>query len=176
MGNADDALRLVERYDDQEPIDLLVTDVVMPGDTDGFVLAAEVARLRQDIKVVYMSGHFDDRQPVRQGLREAGRFFIKKPFSRPEFLKLIRKALEEPSPDAADAFAVILGHPDIDARPMNGTKPAESTDRSLRYRIRLPIRYRFAGVSDWECGVTRDISRSSIFFDASSPIEIGPLG
>ena len=169
--NADEALRLVERYSDQEAIDLLVTDVVMPGGTDGFVLAAEVARIRPSIKVLYMSGHFEDRQAVRQGLREAGRYFIRKPFSRDDFLRTITSALETPV-QASDAFAVILGHPGIEARAITDTRPPDGPKRSLRYRVRLPIRYRFIGASVWEGGVTRDISRSGLFFDASSPIEV----
>ena len=172
---ADDALRLVERYSDQEPIDLLVTDVVMPGGKDGFMLAAEVVRMRPDIKVVYMSGHFEDRQPVRRGLREAGRFFLRKPFARDDFLRTINSALEEPVHEAADAFADILGHPHIEARPITDRQPADAPERSVRYRVRLPIRYRFVGASDWEGGVTRDISRSGVFLEASSPIEVAPL-
>ena len=134
--NADEALRLVERYSDQEAIDLLVTDVVMPGGTDGFVLAAEVARIRPSIKVLYMSGHFEDRQAVRQGLREAGRYFIRKPFSRDDFLRTITSALETPV-QASDAFAVILGHPGIEARAITDTRPPDGPERSLRYRVRL---------------------------------------
>ena len=170
--NADEALRLVERYSNQEAIDLLVTDVVMPGGTDGFVLAAEVARMRPGIRVLYMSGHFEDRQAVRQGLREAGRYFIRKPFSRDDFLRTITSALETQVQTASDAFAVILGHPGIEAKAITDMRPPDGPERSLRYRVRLPIRFRFIGASVWEGGVTRDISRSGLFFDASSPIEV----
>lgn len=112
----DEALRIVERYDDEEAIDLLVTGVVMPGVTDDFSLAAEVARMRPGIKVLYMSGHVEDREVVRQGLLEAGRFFVRKPFSRADFMRTITSALETPLQVASDAFAVILGHPGIEAR------------------------------------------------------------
>ncbi len=118
------------------------------------------------IKVLYMSGHFEARQAVRQGLREAGRFFIRKPFSRDDFLRTVTNSLETPVRVASDAFALILGHPGIEALAINDMRPQDSPERRLRYRVRLPIRYRFIGAA------TRDISRSGVFFDVSSPIDV----
>ena len=114
-GNADDALQILKRTDEGHAIDLLITDVEMRGRKDGFVLAAGAVTMCPDIKVLYISGHFEDRPAVRQGLREAGRSFIRKPFSRDDFLQAINNALESPR-DAADAFAAILGHPSVEAR------------------------------------------------------------
>ena len=173
-GNADDALQILKRTDEGHAIDLLITDVEMRGRKDGFVLAAGAVTMCPDIKVLYISGHFEDRPAVRQGLREAGRSFIRKPFSRDDFLQAINNALESPR-DAADAFAAILGHPSVEARAITDRRPADASERRLRYRVRVPIRYRLAGATDWECGVTRDISRSGVFFDASSPIHMAPL-
>jgi CheY-like chemotaxis protein len=38
------------------PIDLLFTDIVMPGDPDGFELAARAREIRPEIKVLYATG------------------------------------------------------------------------------------------------------------------------
>ena len=103
-----DALRIVESY--PEDIDLLVTDVMMAG-IDGFTLAAQVAAQvaaeRPNIKILYMSGRFTNSDRVRQALREAGRFFLAKPFGRSEFVDMVEMALRR-SVDPSDAFAVIL--------------------------------------------------------------------
>ena len=100
-----DALRIVESY--PEDIDLLVTDVMMAG-MNGFTLAAQVAAERPNIKILYMSGRFIDSDRVRQALREAGRFFLAKPFGRSDFVGMVKMALSR-SVDPSDAFAVILG-------------------------------------------------------------------
>jgi DNA-binding NtrC family response regulator len=39
------------------PIDVLFTDIVMPGEPDGFALAEEAVRLRPGIKVLYTTGY-----------------------------------------------------------------------------------------------------------------------
>ena len=165
-GDADEALRIVDRYED--PIDLLITDVVIPGRYDGFTLASETVGRHPDIRVLYMSGHFGDRQPVRQGLREAGRSFLKKPFSRDEFRLAVDAALRSPV-QGADAFAAILSHPLVPAQAITDRPPKGRLSRSLRYRVRIPVRYRVAGVSDWEVGLTQDISRTGLLFETRHP-------
>src|SRR5919199_3630971 len=52
--NGDEALRIIA----SEPgIDLLLTDIVMPGQLDGFALAAKALQLRPALKIVYTSGY-----------------------------------------------------------------------------------------------------------------------
>jgi DNA-binding NarL/FixJ family response regulator len=170
-GDAEEALRIIDRY--EEPVDLLVTDIVIPGRYAGFALAAEVVGRHPDIHVLYMSGHFGDRQPVRQGLREAGRSFLKKPFGRDEFRRVVDAALRSPV-HGADAFAAILSHPLVSAQAIADRPPKRRPARSLRYRVRIPVRYRVAGVSEWEVGLTEDISRTGVLVETRHPNLVVP--
>ena len=69
------ALELMEAS--EQPIDLLVTDVVMP-QMDGPTLTKEVEARRPDIKVIYISGYAEDafRSKVDSKVN-----FLPKPFS-----------------------------------------------------------------------------------------------
>jgi PAS domain S-box-containing protein len=85
-----------------EPVDLLVTDVVMPGMT-GHDLAERAAELQPGLRVVFMSGHTED-VVVLDGAREGEIAFVQKPFTRDSLLGTVSRALEEPAA-ARDAAA-----------------------------------------------------------------------
>jgi PAS domain S-box-containing protein len=70
-------------------IDLLVTDVVMPG-MSGRELASTIVAARPEVRVLYMSGHTDDRI-LHYGIGHAGLNFVQKPFSPEEFLHRIHE-------------------------------------------------------------------------------------
>ena len=78
-----------------KPIDLLLTDVVMPG-LGGRELADEVRRHRPDIRVLYMSGYTDDAI-TRHGVAAAVDAFLQKPFAPPQLLRKIRELLNQKS-------------------------------------------------------------------------------
>jgi two-component system cell cycle sensor histidine kinase/response regulator CckA len=76
------------------PLDLLVTDIVMPR-LGGFDLARGLLAERPGLRVLYMSGHGTD-VVGRHGIREAGLPLLEKPF-RTEVLALkVREALDRP--------------------------------------------------------------------------------
>ena len=77
-----DALLLAERY--ERPIELLVTDVVMP-EMGGAELARRMAERRPETKVLYVSGYTND-EVLRRGITSLGPTFVQKPFS-PEDLR-----------------------------------------------------------------------------------------
>ena len=78
-------------------IDLLLTDIVMPG-TSGTDLAGYLAVRYPEIRVVRMSG-FTEAMLGESGLRRDDSLFLQKPFSREQLLTTIRRALEGPGRD-----------------------------------------------------------------------------
>jgi len=88
--NGEKGLRLVKEFDGV--IDLLITDVVMPR-MSGRELAEQVATIRPDTRVLYMSGFTDDAI-VRHGVLDDGVFFIQKPFSPDALAIKVRSVLD----------------------------------------------------------------------------------
>ncbi|HXX19139.1 MAG TPA: response regulator [Candidatus Acidoferrum sp.] len=88
-----DALEISKRHDG--PIDLLLTDVVMPG-MGGQALARELNRTRPEIRVIYMSG-YTGQTVGSQGPIDPGSDFLAKPFTRDALAKKIREALDRPA-------------------------------------------------------------------------------
>jgi two-component system, cell cycle sensor histidine kinase and response regulator CckA len=88
--DADEALRLL--HDPEVRVDLVITDVVMPG-LSGRDLGERLAREHPDIPVVYTSG-FTDEDVIRRGMLEEGRPFLQKPFTPHELARAVREALD----------------------------------------------------------------------------------
>jgi len=73
------------------PIDALVTDVIMPR-MNGRRLAAQLAELRPQIRVLYISGYSDDGV-FPDGLLEPGSAFLGKPFSPQQLVRRVQATL-----------------------------------------------------------------------------------
>ncbi|HEX6240543.1 MAG TPA: response regulator, partial [Polyangiales bacterium] len=82
------AIALVEDY--PGPLDMLLTDVVMPMMT-GVQLAERVLTIRPGIKVLYMSGHAREGLDTQQA--EGGVEFLQKPFTRQAMLSKVASVL-----------------------------------------------------------------------------------
>jgi PAS domain S-box-containing protein len=78
-----------------QPVDLLVTDLVMPG-MSGSQLATRARERSPGLRVVFMSGHTDD-EIVRAGARDGDIAFVQKPFTRDALLRAVAEALAEDS-------------------------------------------------------------------------------
>ena len=85
-----DALLTAERY--ERPIDLLVTDVVMPEMGGGELVERLVAR-RPDLKVLYISGYTSD-EVLRRGIQGATPSFLHKPFTSDDLMRRVREVLD----------------------------------------------------------------------------------
>jgi len=88
--DGEDALRVYAEHDG--PIDLVVSDVVMPG-LDGPGLVEQLREDSPDLKVVFMSGYAEDS--FRKQLEESGGevHFLPKPFSLPQLTGMVRKVM-----------------------------------------------------------------------------------
>jgi PAS domain S-box-containing protein len=84
------ALRIL---DQPTAIDLLLTDVIMPGGMTGRQLADDATRRRPNLKTLFMSGYTKD-SIVHQGKLDPGVNFLSKPFRRRDLALKVREALE----------------------------------------------------------------------------------
>ncbi len=73
------------------PIDLLLTDVIMPG-MSGPAVADKLAPLRPEMKVLFMSG-YTDRVIARHGAPESGITILRKPFNREDLARRVEEVL-----------------------------------------------------------------------------------
>jgi PAS domain S-box-containing protein len=87
----DEALALSDGY--AGPIDLMITDVVMPR-MSGRALARRLAKARPDTRVLYMSGYTGD-ELAHQGVLEPGTSFIPKPFTPESLLGVVQDLLRD---------------------------------------------------------------------------------
>ena len=79
-------------YDANPSIDVLLTDVVMPG-TSGPELAKQLVERQPSLMVVYMSGYTEDAI-VHHGVLNPGIAFLHKPFNSETLGRKIREVLD----------------------------------------------------------------------------------
>ena len=84
------ALKLFEK--EGAAIDLLISDMVMPGGISGLDLGTRLRQQRSDLRIVLMSGYSDEIVTAENNPQMQAEF-IAKPFRYPELLRLIRRVL-----------------------------------------------------------------------------------
>ena len=87
--NGAEARKIVDEF--QAPIDLLMTDMIMP-DVNGRDLAAEVLARRPGLRVLFISG-YTEHVMLQQGAIENGLNFISKPFAMQSLARKLRELL-----------------------------------------------------------------------------------
>jgi len=85
------ALRLLER---QARVDLLFSDVVLPGGMTGAQVAQEARKLRPELKVLFTTGYARNAI-IHHGRLDKGVMLITKPFSSADLAVKIRSVLDE---------------------------------------------------------------------------------
>ena len=81
-----------ERLCTSRPIDLLLTDVVMP-EVSGNELAERLGALAPDMRILFMSG-YSDEAVVRHGELSAAAAFLEKPFTERALASKVREVLD----------------------------------------------------------------------------------
>ncbi|MEO7549035.1 MAG: ATP-binding protein, partial [Ramlibacter sp.] len=100
---AHDGAQALETLRGGQPIDLLFTDVVMPG-MSGRQLADAACRMRPGLKVLYTSG-YTESAIVHHGRLDPGVQLLGKPYRREELAQRVRAALVAvPEPQPADTL------------------------------------------------------------------------
>jgi PAS domain S-box-containing protein len=87
--NAEDALAALDSHD----IDLLFTDVIMPGPMGGPDLVQRAKDKRPDLRVLYTSG-YPENAIVHNGRLDVGVLLLPKPYSRADLARMRRAALD----------------------------------------------------------------------------------
>jgi PAS domain S-box-containing protein len=91
---AGDGFEALSKLQEHEDVDLMFSDVVMPGGMNGFDLAQAAISMKPELKVVHTSGYpkgamvHQDEPRFREG------FIIMKPYRREDLQKIIKDALE----------------------------------------------------------------------------------
>jgi len=155
------ALQITAGY--RGDIDLLLTDVIMPG-MNGRQLAASITANRPEIRVLYMSG-YTENAIGHNGLLDAGINLLQKPFSLPALKDKVREVLDsEPTPQEATMS------PRVAIESAAGGKKIPPF-RARRFNLHLPLKYRLIGEKGWREGTTENISRSGLLFRAPEALQ-----
>jgi CheY-like chemotaxis protein len=117
--NAAEALTLI---DSKQPIDLLFTDIVMPGGMNGRQLADEAGKRRPDLKVLFTSG-YTENAIVHHGRLDPGVLLLAKPYRKHQLAQMIRAALAA-TRSAADIGQVHEAAPEPEPAPEGQREPA----------------------------------------------------
>ncbi|MGA7080273.1 MAG: ATP-binding protein [Terriglobales bacterium] len=148
------ALQIVDGY--QGTIDLLLTDVVMPG-MNGRELATHISKLLPEVRVLYMSG-YTENAIGHDGTLDPGINLLQKPFSLPALKDRVREVLDsEPIPLEVIRASLAGG---------SVLEKKVPPFRARRFNLHLPLRYRPLGEQSWRPGTTENISRSGLLFQA----------
>ncbi|MBI4566540.1 MAG: response regulator [Planctomycetes bacterium] len=91
-GSGEDAIKISITH--PGPIDLLLTDIVMP-EMNGPEVARQIRKVRKGIRVLYMSG-YSENAIVHQGVLEPGTSLLEKPFSLQALARKVREVLDAP--------------------------------------------------------------------------------
>src|SRR6476469_9978171 len=81
--SADEAAELL---DDHEDVQLLVTDINLPGTVDGLKLAAAVKARRPEMNIIIVTGH----SPPKNDEIPPGSLFVPKPYNARKMIEAIR--------------------------------------------------------------------------------------
>jgi CheY-like chemotaxis protein len=103
VSEAATAAEAIDALGSKLTVDLVVTDVKMPGDMDGFALAEWIKTNRPGVEVIVASG--DDSSKERAEQDSTFGLFLPKPYTGRALLDLVQQALTRRAPDLGAAGA-----------------------------------------------------------------------
>lgn len=121
-GDGEEVLQIFEAF--EGPLDLLLTDVVLPK-LGGRQVAEAVQRGRPDVRVLFMTGYTEDKV-LEESLRTGNPGFLRKPFKAERLLSCVRDVLDSrvgdstiPRPSGAPTSSVPGVDPPLVVRPFD---------------------------------------------------------
>jgi CheY-like chemotaxis protein len=91
-GSGAEALRIWEKH--SGGIDLVLTDVVMPGGMSGRELAVKLMATHPRLKIIFTSG-YNVEDSNTDFFRRGGAMFLQKPYTRPKLAEAVRVSLDK---------------------------------------------------------------------------------
>jgi CheY-like chemotaxis protein len=89
-GRVQEGITAIEQHPE---IDLLLTDVILPGGEDGGALARQARKLRPKLRVLFTSGYTEDII-MHQGRLDPGVILLHKPFTKQQLAEKVRSVLD----------------------------------------------------------------------------------
>jgi two-component system, cell cycle sensor histidine kinase and response regulator CckA len=90
---AEDGEAAIKIIRSNQHIDLLFSDIVMPGGMNGYQLASKARELRPDLKIQLTSG-LADKKPANERQAELGLHFLQKPYTQADLINCVNKFFE----------------------------------------------------------------------------------
>ena len=90
---AEDGPAALKLLDDDSKIDLLFTDIVLPGGMNGHDIAVVVAQRRPEIRTLYTSGYAEHIMSGA-GTSTADVTLLRKPYRKADLARMVRKVLD----------------------------------------------------------------------------------
>jgi CheY-like chemotaxis protein len=103
VSEAATAAEAIDALSSKLTVDLVVTDVKMPGDMDGFALAEWIKTNCPGVEVIVASGDESSKERAEQA--STGVLFLPKPYTGRALLDLVQQALTRRAPDLGAAGA-----------------------------------------------------------------------
>ncbi|WP_099828032.1 response regulator [Oceaniglobus indicus] len=153
--DGEQALELIAKHDD---IDLLLSDVVMPGETNGQALAEKMRALRPHVPVLFTSGYVQDTI-VDDGRLNDGVQLIGKPYTQQQLAQKIREVLGADGtaiPARTTEAAGVFEQSEIKPRPVPRGLRVLICEDDVLIRLDMADELRDAGYDVLEAASARD--------------------
>ena len=129
--SAPDGPTALRMLDDAPPIDLLLTDVVLPNGLNGRQLSDEMLRRRPDIKVLFVTG-YTRNAIIHHGRLDPDIDLLTKPFTADALTRKVRQILDgkvrtEPAAGSRSRPPTAISTNTISSRPAPRSAPASTS-------------------------------------------------